>query len=70
MDPRRRDAELPDYALVERRQMLRGTGLGGEALERIQVGVVSSWGEVNPASVHLDKVTQWVKAGVWAATCP
>lgn len=63
----RRDADLPDYAIVERREMLRGVGFGDEALERISVGVVSTWGEVNPASVCLDRVTQAVKAGVWAA---
>jgi len=67
MEPTRRDASLPDYALVERREMLRGMGDGQEALARIQVGVVSSWGELNPAAAHLDKVSQAVKAGVWAA---
>ena len=67
MEPTRRDAALPDYALTERREMMRGIGYGDEALGRIQVGVVSSWGEVNPAAVHLDKVADAVKAGVWAA---
>jgi dihydroxy-acid dehydratase len=47
--------------------MLRGIGYGDGALERIQVGVVSSWGEVNPAAVQLDKVAAAVKAGIWAA---
>jgi len=67
MGPHRLDAGLPDYALVERREMLCGLGYGPEAMERIQVGVVSTWGEVNPAAVHLDKVTQAVKAGIWTA---
>ncbi len=67
MDPIRKDSALPDYALVERREMLRGIGYGDEALERIQVGVVSSWGEVNPAAVNLDRVGGAVKAGIWAA---
>ncbi|HWS92355.1 MAG TPA: dihydroxy-acid dehydratase, partial [Mycobacterium sp.] len=67
MELRRRDESLPDYALVERQEMMRGIGYGDDALRRIQVGVASSWGEVNPAAVHLDKVTQAVKAGVWAA---
>jgi dihydroxy-acid dehydratase len=67
MTQARRDAHLPDYALAERREMLCGIGYGPEAMERIQVGVVSTWGEVNPAAVHLDKVAEAVKAGVWAA---
>ncbi len=67
MEPSRRDAELPEYALIERQEMLRGIGYGDEALRRIQVGVANTWGEINPAAVHLNRVTQAVKAGVWAA---
>ena len=67
MAPTKNDTHLPDYALVERQEMLRGLGYGDEALARIQVGVVSSWGEVNPAAANLDKVSAAVKAGVWAA---
>ena len=67
MAPIKNDADLPEYALVERQEMLRGLGYGDEALARIQVGVVSSWGEVNPAATQLDKVAAAVKAGVWAA---
>lgn len=67
MTPGKKDAQLPEYALVERQEMLRGLGYGDEALARIQVGVASSWGEVNPAATQLDKVAAAVKAGVWAA---
>ena len=63
----KKDSSLPDYALVERQEMIRGLGLGDEAIARPQIGVASSWGEINPASTHLDKVVQMVKAGVWAA---
>lgn len=57
---------MPDYALVERQEMLRGIGYGEESVGRLQIGVVSSWGEVNPAAVHLDRVVAAVKAGIWA----
>jgi dihydroxy-acid dehydratase len=67
MSFRKKDADLPDFARVEREEMLRGVGLGREGIRRPQVGVVSSWGEVNPGSVHLDKITQSVKDGIWAA---
>ncbi len=55
---KKKDADLPDFAQVERQEMLRGTGLGEEGIRRPQIGVVSSWGEVNPdpGSVHLDKI--------------
>ena len=67
MSIKKRDSKLPDYALVERQEMMIGCGHGDEALNRPQIGVVSSWGEINPASINLDKVVQMVKAGVWAA---
>lgn len=63
----KQDGHLPDYALVERQEMIRGLGYGDEAISRLQIGVVSSWGEVNPASIHLDRVSAAVKAGIWAA---
>ena len=67
MSYRKKDADLPEFAKVERDEMLRGVGLGREGIRRPQIGVVSSWGEVNPGSVHLDKITQSVKNGIWAA---
>ncbi|MBW2070059.1 MAG: dihydroxy-acid dehydratase [Deltaproteobacteria bacterium] len=63
---RKSDSNLPDYALVERQQMIRGLGYGDEAIDRPQIGVVSSWGEINPAAIHLDRVVASVKAGIWA----
>ena len=67
MTYRKQDADLPEFAKVERDEMLRGTGLGEEGIRRPQIGVVSSWGEVNPGSVHLDKISRAVKDGIWAA---
>jgi dihydroxy-acid dehydratase len=63
----KQDSTLPDYAMVERQELICGVGHGPEAIDQIQVGVVSSWGEINPAAIHLDKVTESVKAGIWAA---
>lgn len=61
------DSSLPDYALIERQEMLFGIGYGAEAVERLQIGVVSSWGEINPASIYINKLAEAVKAGIWAA---
>jgi dihydroxy-acid dehydratase len=63
----KKDSHLPDYARIERQEMMRGVGYGDTAIERLQIGVVSSWGEVNPAAIHLDRVVAAVKAGVWAS---
>jgi dihydroxy-acid dehydratase len=67
MKVKKQDSHLPDYALIERQEMIRGIGYDEEAIERLQIGVVSSWGEINPAAVHLDRVVKAVKDGVWAA---
>ncbi len=64
---KKKDDHLPDYALIERQEMMKGIGYGDESIARVQVGVVSSWGEINPAAVNLDRVVQAVKAGVWSA---
>jgi dihydroxy-acid dehydratase len=61
------DSKLPDFALMERQTMLTGIGYEKEAVRRPQIGVASSWGEINPAAIHLDKVVQAVKNGIWAA---
>jgi dihydroxy-acid dehydratase len=64
---KKQDADLPDYALVERQTLTRGIGFSDKAIEGLQIGVVSSWGEVNPASIHLNRVAEAVKAGIWSA---
>ena len=47
------------------RQCLRlGVGFAPEELDRPIVGVVNSYGEVNPAAIHLGKVTSAAKAGI------
>ena len=38
MSFRKKDADLPEFARVEREDVLRGVGLGGEAIRRPQVG--------------------------------
>ena len=64
---KKQDADLPDYALVERQTLTRGIGFTDEAIKGLQIGVVSSWGEINPASIHLNRVAEAVKAGIWSA---
>ena len=46
------------------RSMLRAVGFTDEDFERPQVGVASSWNEVTPCNIHLDKLADAAKAGV------
>jgi dihydroxy-acid dehydratase len=44
-----------------------GVGFTSQELERPIIGIANSWGEVNPAAVHLNRVAAAAKAGVRAA---
>jgi dihydroxy-acid dehydratase len=48
------------------RSMLRAMGLGDNDFGQPFVGVSSSWNEVTPCNIHLNKLTKEVKAGVRA----
>ena len=39
MSYKKKDADLPDFARVEREEMLRGVGLGRDAIKRPQVSM-------------------------------
>ena len=49
------------------RSLLYALGYTKEELERPLVGIVSSYNEIVPGHMHLDKITEAVKAGVRAA---
>ena len=49
------------------RSLLFALGYTKEELERPLVGIVSSYNEIVPGHMHLDKITEAVKAGVRAA---
>jgi dihydroxy-acid dehydratase len=66
--PRRRSAQVTvgrDRAGA--RSMLRAVGFTDEDFDRPQVGVASSWNEVTPCNVHLDRLADAAKAGVRVA---
>jgi dihydroxy-acid dehydratase len=46
------------------RSMLRAVGFTDADFDRPQVGVASSWNEVTPCNVHLDKLADAAKAGL------
>jgi dihydroxy-acid dehydratase len=49
------------------RGMLRAVGLGDDDFAKPQVGVASSWNEITPCNLSLDRLAQAVKDGVHAA---
>ncbi|MFL5796458.1 MAG: dihydroxy-acid dehydratase [Actinomycetota bacterium] len=49
------------------RSMLRAVGFSDEDFDRLQVGVASSWNEVTPCNLHLDRLARAAKEGVRSA---
>jgi dihydroxy-acid dehydratase len=48
------------------RGMLRAVGMGDEDWEKPQIGVASSWNEITPCNLSLDRLAKAVKNGVHA----
>ena len=49
------------------RGMLRAVGMGDDDFSKPQIGVASSWNEITPCNLSLDRLAQAVKDGVHAA---
>ena len=49
------------------RGMLRAVGMGDDDWDKPQIGVASSWNEITPCNLSLDRLAKAVKDGVHAA---
>src|SRR6266568_1026684 len=49
------------------RGMLRAVGMGDEDFAKAQIGVASSWNEITPCNLSLDRLAKSAKEGVFAA---
>ncbi len=49
------------------RGMLRAVGMGDDDWEKPQIGIASSWNEITPCNLSLDRLAQGAKEGVHAA---
>ncbi|MEP6851799.1 MAG: dihydroxy-acid dehydratase, partial [bacterium] len=49
------------------RGMLRAVGMGDDDWRKPQVGIASSWNEITPCNLSLDRLAKQAKAGVFAA---
>src|SRR6195952_4742556 len=55
------------YERAPARAMLRAVGLGDDDWQRSQIGVASSWNEVTPCNMPLQRLARAAKEGVRAA---
>ena len=63
--PKPRSGEVTDgYQKAPARAMLRAVGMSDGDWDRYQVGVASSWNEVTPCNVPLDRLAKRAKEGV------
>lgn len=66
LKPRSRDV-TDGIEKTASRGMLRAVGMGDDDWEKPQIGVASSWNEVTPCNLSLDRLAQGCKEGVHAA---
>src|SRR3569833_2403205 len=66
LKPRSRD-DTDGLEMAAARGMLRAVGMGDEDFAKPQVGVASSWNEITPCNLPLDRLAQAAKHGVHAA---
>src|ERR687889_242281 len=67
-DVKPRSREVTDgITKAPARAMLRAVGMGDDDWEKPQVGVASSWNEITPCNLSLDRLAKRAKEGVHAA---
>ncbi len=55
------------YTRAPARGMLRAVGMGDDDFSKAQIGIASSWNEITPCNLSLDRLAQGSKEGVHAA---
>ena len=66
MKPRSRDV-TDGLEKAAARGMLRAVGMGDDDFAKPQIGVASSWNEITPCNLSLDRLAKAVKEGVFEA---
>ena len=66
MKPRSRDV-TDGLEKAAARGMLRAVGMGDDDFAKSQIGVASSWNEITPCNLSLDRLAKAVKEGVFEA---
>jgi dihydroxy-acid dehydratase len=65
MKPRSRDV-TDGYERAPARGMLRAVGMGDNDWDKPQIGIASSWNEITPCNLSLDRLAEAAKTGVHA----
>jgi len=52
---------------AHRRQIYKGAGYMDEDFDKPHIGVANAWTEASPAHMHLRRLAECVKAGIWQA---
>lgn len=66
MKPRSRDV-TDGFERAPARGMLRAVGMGDDDWGKPQIGIASSWNEITPCNLSLDRLAEAAKTGVHAA---
>lgn len=66
MKPRSRDV-TDGFERAPARGMLRAVGMGDDDWDKPQIGIASSWNEITPCNLSLDRLAESAKSGVHAA---
>ncbi len=67
-DPRNRSRDVTQgYERAPARAMLRAVGMTDEDFDKPQIGIASSWNEVTPCNLPLDRLAKQSKEGVFEA---
>lgn len=66
MKPRSRDV-TDGFERAPARGMLRAVGMGDDDWDKPQIGIASSWNEITPCNLSLDRLAESAKTGVHAA---
>src|SRR6202789_871173 len=66
LKPHSRDVTDGIEAMTSR-GMLRAVGMGDEDWDKPQIGIASSWNEITPCNLSLDRLAQGAKEGVFSA---
>jgi dihydroxy-acid dehydratase len=67
-DPKHRSRDVTEgYERAPARAMLRAIGMGDDDWSKPQVGIASSWNEVTPCNMPLDRLAKQAKQGVFDA---
>jgi dihydroxy-acid dehydratase len=59
-----KEKSLGEWSLPLRHALLKGVGYTNKQIEKPLIGVLNSWGEINPGAGHLDRLTKRIKAGI------